>query len=186
MKYLNARLVVSISLNNYVPLVWIKKEKTYICFGNVLTKLWIILYFSQVYTSWERNKEKSKPRRLFAEHKASIFTPKFGKFLWRIWKIKSSTSSLNLCQLNQLAQATTMEATEMNHRSSHQKCSAKKGDIRSFTKFTWKRLCQSLFFNKAASQTFAQVFSCEFCEISKHTFFTEHKWATASGTRNPA
>ena len=25
----------------------------------------------------------------------------------------------------------------------------------------------------------AQVFSCEFCEISKNTFFTEHVWATA-------
>ena len=26
----------------------------------------------------------------------------------------------------------------------------------------------------------AQVFSCEFCQISKNTFFTEHLWATAS------
>ena len=25
------------------------------------------------------------------------------------------------------------------------------------------------------------MFSCEFCEISKNTFFTEHIWATASG-----
>ena len=24
------------------------------------------------------------------------------------------------------------------------------------------------------------MFSCEFCEISKYTFFTEHLWATAS------
>ena len=29
-------------------------------------------------------------------------------------------------------------------------------------------------------QTLAQVFSCEFCEISESTFFTEHIWATAS------
>ena len=29
-------------------------------------------------------------------------------------------------------------------------------------------------------ETLAQVFSCEFCEISKNTFFTEHVWATAS------
>ena len=27
----------------------------------------------------------------------------------------------------------------------------------------------------------AQVFSCEFWEISKNTFFTKHVWATASG-----
>ena len=29
-------------------------------------------------------------------------------------------------------------------------------------------------------ETLAQVFSCEFCEISKNTFFTKHLWATAS------
>ena len=28
-------------------------------------------------------------------------------------------------------------------------------------------------------ETLAQVFSCEFCEISKNTFFTEHVWTTA-------
>ena len=30
------------------------------------------------------------------------------------------------------------------------------------------------------AKTLAQVFSCEFCEISKNTFFTEHLWTTAS------
>ena len=29
-------------------------------------------------------------------------------------------------------------------------------------------------------ETLAQVFSCEFDEISKNTFFTEHLWTTAS------
>ena len=33
------------------------------------------------------------------------------------------------------------------------------------------------FFKK---ETLAQVFPCEFCEISKNTFFTEHLWTTAS------
>ena len=28
--------------------------------------------------------------------------------------------------------------------------------------------------------TLAQVFSCEFCEISKNTILTEHVWTTAS------
>ena len=28
--------------------------------------------------------------------------------------------------------------------------------------------------------TLAKVLSCEFCEISKNTFFTEHLWTTAS------
>ena len=56
----------------------------------------------------------------------------------------------------------------------------KKGILRNFAKFTGKHLCQSLFFNKVAGtcnfikkETLAQVFSCEFCEISKNTFFTD-------------
>ena len=59
-----------------------------------------------------------------------------------------------------------------------QKCSVKKLFFRNFAKFTGKRLCQGLFFNKVAGQspatllkkTLAQVFSFEFCEISKNTF----------------
>ena len=35
-------------------------------------------------------------------------------------------------------------------RSSHQRCSVRKGLLRNFTKFTGKHLCQSLFFNKVA------------------------------------
>ena len=34
--------------------------------------------------------------------------------------------------------------------------------------------------NFIKKETLAQVFSCEFCEISKNTFFKEHPWATAS------
>ena len=56
-------------------------------------------------------------------------------------------------------------------------CSVKKGVLRNFAKFTGKHLCQSLFIKK---ETLVQVFSCEFCEISKNTFFTEHVWVTGS------
>ena len=35
-------------------------------------------------------------------------------------------------------------------RSSHQRCSIKKGVLRNFAKFTGKHMCQSLFFNKVA------------------------------------
>ena len=95
-------------------------------------------------------------------------------------------------------------------RSFHQRCSMKKGVLRNFTKFAEKHLCLSLLFNKFAGpatllkkdlrprtckmackikpkafnfvkkETLAQVFSCEFCEISKNNFFTEHFWTTAS------
>ena len=34
--------------------------------------------------------------------------------------------------------------------------------------------------NVIKKETVAQVFSCEICEISKNTFFTEHIWTTAS------
>ena len=54
----------------------------------------------------------------------------------------------------------------------------KKGVLVNFAKFTGKHLRQSLFLIK--EETLAQAFSCEFCEIYKNSFFTEHLWATAS------
>ena len=39
---------------------------------------------------------------------------------------------------------------------------------------------QALACNFIKKETLAQVFSSEFCEISKNTFFTEHRLATAS------
>ena len=56
----------------------------------------------------------------------------------------------------------------------------KKGALRNFAKFTGKNLGQGLFFNKVAGlrpttlfekESLAQLFSCEFCEIFKNTFF---------------
>ena len=60
----------------------------------------------------------------------------------------------------------------------------KKGGLRNFAKFTKKKLYHSLLFNKDADffnkdalfikkETRAHVFSCEFCQISKKSFFTE-------------
>ena len=34
--------------------------------------------------------------------------------------------------------------------------------------------------NFIKKETLAQVFSCEYCEISKNKFFTEHVWKSAS------
>ena len=74
-------------------------------------------------------------------------------------------------------------------RSSHQRCSIQKGVLRNLTKFTWKHLCQSLVFNKVAGlrpatllkkRLWHRCFYCEFCEISRNTFFTEHIWTTSS------
>ena len=37
-----------------------------------------------------------------------------------------------------------------------------------------------LFKHTIKKEALTQMFSCEFCEISKNTFFTEHLWVTAS------
>ena len=34
--------------------------------------------------------------------------------------------------------------------------------------------------NFIKKETLAQLFSCEFCELSRNTFFTEHVWTAAS------
>ena len=39
---------------------------------------------------------------------------------------------------------------------------------------------ESRFLIKFKKETLTQVFSCEFCEISKNNFFTEHLRTTAS------
>ena len=50
------------------------------------------------------------------------------------------------------------------------RCSVKKVFFRNFSKFKGATLLKKR----------AQVFSCEFCEISKNRFSAEHLWMTAS------
>ena len=57
----------------------------------------------------------------------------------------------------------------LRFRSSHRRCSVRKGVLRK------AEAC-----NVIKKETLAQVFSCEFCEISKNTFFTEKLRATTS------
>ena len=78
-------------------------------------------------------------------------------------------------------------AQEIRFRSSRPEVFCKKGVHRNFAKFTGKHLCQSLFFNKVAvpatllkKNTLEQVFSCEFCEISKNAFCYRTPLVTAS------
>ena len=62
----------------------------------------------------------------------------------------------------------------------HWRCSVRKAVLRNFGKFTEKHLCQRLFSNKVAGLGLAQVFSCEFYEISTNTFLQNNLWATFS------
>ena len=56
-------------------------------------------------------------------------------------------------------------------RQSHPKVFCEKGVLKHLTKFTRKHLYQRLFFNKVAGLGLPQLFSCEFWEIFKNTFF---------------
>ena len=74
------------------------------------------------------------------------------------------------------------------NRSSRPDVFCKKGVVRNFAKLTGRHLCQGLSFNKVAAlglfikkETLAQVFSCEFCEISKNTFSYRTPLVAASG-----
>ena len=49
-----------------------------------------------------------------------------------------------------------------SYRSSHGRCSVKKGVPRNFAKFTGKQLCRRLFFNKVAGLGFATLLTKNF------------------------
>ena len=77
-------------------------------------------------------------------------------------------------------------------RSSHLDLLCKIGVLRNFPKFAGKHLCQSLFFvpqacNFIKQELLAQVFSCEFCEISKKSFLHRTPLVAASvyGDKRP-
>ena len=74
-------------------------------------------------------------------------------------------------------------------RSSHHRCSMRKGVLRNFTKFTRKHLCQILFFNKVAGLRLATLpkkrpwrrcFSVDFAKFVRTRFFIEHLCTTVS------
>ena len=77
-----------------------------------------------------------------------------------------------------------------NYRSSHQRCSKKKGVLEISQNAQEKTFTGVIkFLNKVAGlqacvltkkETPAQVLAREFCKISKITFFTEHLWTTPS------
>ena len=65
-------------------------------------------------------------------------------------------------------------------RSSHRRCSMKKGVPENFAKFTGKHLYRPQTWNFINKETLAHAFSCEFCKIYRNPFFTEHLRMTAS------
>ena len=70
------------------------------------------------------------------------------------------------------------------NRSSHRRCSIKKAVLKNFVTFTGSHLCWSLLLIKLQAwssatllkETPKQVFSCEYYEMFKNSFFIEHLW----------
>ena len=58
--------------------------------------------------------------------------------------------------------------------SSHRRRSVKKGVLKNSAIFTGKHLCWSPFFIKLKTVTPTKVFSCEYCEVFKNTYFENH------------
>ena len=89
---------------------------------------------------------------LCSYHFHNIFI-KFGKFeLLHSYKLDPyKMKSVYLFLLKTLDfRAYTSNLIAVLCRSSHRRCSLRKGVLRNFSKFTAKHLCQSLFFNKVA------------------------------------
>ena len=73
-----------------------------------------------------------------------------------------------------------------SYRSSHGRCSVKKGVPRNFAKFIWKHLCQSLFLNKVADiwpatlfkkRLWHRCFHVNFAKFLRSPFFKKHlRW----------
>ena len=78
----------------------------------------------------------------------------------------------------------TLFITAQKHiqsRNSHWRCSMKKV-LLEILQNSQENACVRVSFliKLIKKETLAQVLSCEFCEISKNTFLTEHIWTTAS------
>ena len=71
------------------------------------------------------------------------------------------------------------EGAEYEHDCTAQKM---KFSINDFLSNLWPNPQETLACNFTKKETLAQVSSCEFCDISKNTFFTEHFWTAASKT----
>ena len=106
-----------------------------------------------------------------------------GIFLKHLWLIP------NILKWQDCKIFTKLVPSQTLLRSSHRKCSVKKGVFKNLRKFTGKHLCWSLFLIKLRvfrpatllnSDSNTQIFSCTICEIFKNTYFEEHLQTTAS------
>ena len=98
-------------------------------------------------------------------------------------KNKFVNSRIFLIVFTHLAFSCFFTWTNLTFSNSRPEVFWKKGVLWNAAKLAGKCLCKSLLFNKLSffnfikKETLAQVVSCEFCEIYKNIFFTEHvRW----------
>ena len=102
----------------------------------------------------------------FNEHINHILS-KVNKSIGLLRKFQSVLPRSSLLTVYKIFIRSHLDYADVVYRSSHRRCSVKKGSLGNFAKFTGTHLRQRLFFIK--KESLAQVFSGEFCEISKNT-----------------
>ena len=152
----------------------------------------VVWYFWQFFPNFSLNERArakyvsdlfEKPLRVFLPLLCVGFVKYVSWGWWQLLKMGIDLGGRYYLVGNAPPHLTYMRIVTKLFRSSQLRCSMKKSVLRIFAKFTGKHLHQSLFFNKVADlrpkacnfikkETLAPVFSCEFCEISKYTFFT--------------
>ena len=112
-------------------------------------------------------------------------------WLWQPWSRRSSyflQQSQDYCFKFGLI---SLVKVYLHYRSSHRRCSVRKGTLSNFAKFTEKHLCQGHFLLKLQPQASNFVkkrlrhrcFLMDLTKFLRTPFFIEHRWANASGIR---
>ena len=142
------------------------------------------------YVQWKVSGDKNDNKLTFEEHVEGLCKKASQKVIGKISKSyfkellsKDSALTKYFNQMPKPKKKSFCILKDLIDRSSHRKCFARKGALRNFAKLRGKHLVlDSLFLinlqasvcNFIKKETLALLFSCEFCEISKNTFFKEH------------
>ena len=92
-----------------------KRQKVFTHLGFALTNSWTTMYYTRTKLG------KIRTPKTFFGTQSKNFHAKVSKVSLKntkTWKVKSSTSSLDLCAPNKLAQITVLEATKIKQKSS--------------------------------------------------------------------
>ena len=137
------RFVKCDPLRDLVPFVQFKKREKYPWRSvNFSTPLWMFFTFLKMYKWYIKS---LKTPQSFNLYKVLNYILEINRLPFTI---KTSGFRGNKFSMTSGKSKSGMEALGGSDRSSHQRCSMKKDNLKNFAKFTAKHLYQSLFFNK--------------------------------------